>query len=504
MQDYQERIQMDRYAIKNPDAQPKVGDTVVVAMKRKFQQDGEVIESREVGVVSRVWTASGGAEVEYSVALRNNSLPKEAWEIVEHLGRTQLDVLVETSYAEICRRVSTGIIELEPENQLFSDAVCTAMVNEEFVPAGRILSGVGRANLNLTLFNCHVYPPPHDSREGIAKHWKLIFDTFSTGGGVGWHCSSLRPKGAIVRKVNGRSSGVVSWMEQFSQITGVVEQGGSRRGASLQSLWIWHPDIIDFIEAKSQKTSFTLEDGRVVTRNLDLIKNSNVSVLLSDKFMEAVKQDALWDLVFPDLDDPDYDNVWKGDLEEWQALGKKTVVYRRVKAKWLWELIIQKAWESGEPGLLFMDRANKLSNSWYYDKISCGNPCAEAMLPIYGVCNLGHLHLAKFLRPGVEQFPEHESDSESAIKKVDWEKFRAVIQLAIRFLDNITDINKYQLTESELQQKKERRIGLGVLGFAELLVRLGLRIATLRRWTWLRNGGHFQLLIVRSSWLLVS
>lgn len=477
MQDYQERIQLDRYAVKDQDAQPQMGDTVIASIPKVSEKDGKDEESRELAVITSISKTDGGADAEYSVALRNKNKPQDEWEVKGGLRRGQLEVLVEKTYADICRRVANGIIKNTPDDIQFRDAIFEIMSAEMFVPAGRILSGVGRDDLTLTLFNCYVFPPPHDSRVGIAKHWQLIFDTFSMGGGIGWHCSSLRPKGAVVRKVNGRSSGSVSWMEQFSQITGAVEQGGSRRGASLQGLWVWHPDIIEFVEVKSKRIEFELEDGsgRKISRNANLLENSNVSVLISDKFMEAVKADAMWDLVFPDIDDPTYDETWKGDLDEWLEAGKKIIVHRRVKAKWLWELIIKKAWEAGEPGIIFMDRANKMSNSYYYNKISCTNPCGEELLPPFGVCNLGHLHLAKFIRVDAEQFPDQEIDSESAIKKVDFDKLREVIFLAVKFLDNITDLNHYHMPENEELQKKERRIGLGVLGYGELLVRLGLR-----------------------------
>ena len=475
MQSYQERIQLDRYAVKDQQATPKIGDLVVVSIQRKFEQDGELNESREIGVVTRVGAQEKGVEAEYSVTLYNTAVPKESWEIIDKLNRGQLEILVEKTYADICMRVANGVIKNEPDNIVFRDAVYNAMINEMFVPGGRILAGIGRDNLTLTLFNCYVFPPPHDSRRGIIDMMFLLFDTFSEGGGVGFHCSSLRPRGAVVKKVNGRSSGAVSWMDLYSHLTGAVEQAGSRRGAAMIGLWIWHPDIIEFIEAKSRKKDFTLDNGQVISRDLNLLKNVNVSVLISDKFMEAVKADAMWDLVFPNLDDPTYDTTWNGDLEEWLAAGKKPIVYKRVRAKWLWDLIIKKAWESGEPGILFMDRANKMSNSYYYNKISCTNPCGEVLLEPFGVCNLGHINLAKFIRPDVEQFPEQEIDSESAIKKTDFNKFKEVITTAIRFLDNITDINRYHIPQTEEQQKKERRIGLGILGYAELLVRLGLR-----------------------------
>jgi len=470
--DYQERILADRYAQKDTNADAVVGDKVVVSMKRRFERDGEEIESRELGVVTKK-NSSAGSPL-YSVKLIDHTKDEADWETVTSLDRRAFDVLVETSYEDICKRVSSGAVAQEKDNTLFRDAVHKAMVNREFVPAGRILAGLGCKDRTLTFFNCYVFPPPHDSREGIADHWKSLFNTFSLGGGVGWDNSSHRPRGEVVRKVNGRSSGAVSWMEQYSQITGAVEQGGSRRGASLQGLWCWHPDIVEFIQAKSLREEF-LVNGRKVSRSKQLLKNSNVSVLISDSFMEAVARDEDWELIFPDTSHPSYDKDWDGDITAWKQAGKPIKVYKVIKAKWLWQLIIDHAWASGEPGLLFMERANKMSNSYYYGKLSCTNPCAEQVLPSYAVCNLGHLNLARFVKEEAEQLPKQQQPWKKATEAFDLDKFYAVISTGVRFLDNVTDLNTYHIKENEKQQCGERRIGLGILGYGELLVRLGLR-----------------------------
>lgn len=470
--DYQERILADRYARKDTDAVVQVGDKVVVSMQRRFDRDGEEIESRELGFVTGA--KKGEGEPLISVKLIDHSKPEDKWEVVTDLPRHRVEVLIEKCYEDICARVADGVIEKEPENQSFREAVYNAMVKRDFIPAGRILAGLGCKDRTLTFFNCYVFPPPHDSREGIANHWKSLFNTFSVGGGVGWDNSSHRPRGAVVRKVNGRSSGAVSWIEQYSQITGAVEQGGSRRGAALAGLWCWHPDVIEFIQAKSLREEFIVE-GKKISRSRELLKNANVSVLISDSFMEAVKRDEDWELVFPDIDHPAYNKDWDGDLDKWRLDGKPIKVYKVVKAKWLWQLIIDHAWASGEPGILFMERANKLSNSYYYNKLSCTNPCAEQVLPIYAVCNLGHINLSQLIRNGVEQLPSEEISWKHAIESVDREKLHETVGLAVRFLDNVTDLNTYHMKENENQQLKERRVGVGILGYGELLVRLGLR-----------------------------
>lgn len=470
--DYQERIRLDRYAIKDQQSAVKEGDTVVVSLKRQFERDGETVESREVGVVKHV--NNDPTNPLFTVALRDQEAPQEDWEEVEGLERHQVEILVEKTYADICTRVATAVIAKEPENVEFREAVYDHMTNERFVPAGRILTGLGRDDYDLTLFNCYVFNIDQDSREGISNHWFRIFDTFSRGGGIGWDLSILRPRGAIVKKVSGRSSGAVTWGEQFSQITGTVEQGGSRRGASMQTLWCWHPDIYEFIGAKAQREQFTL-NGEQHSRSLELLKNSNVSMLISNAFMEAVKRDDPWELVFPDLDDPEYDDVWKGDLDDWKERGKTVVKYKTIRARHLWNTIITKAWESGEPGLLFIERSNNLSNSWYFSKIMCSNPCAEQVLPPNSVCNLAHLHLAKFIKEGTEHYPPYERSHADAINCFDFELLEEVTKMGVRFLDNVTEVNKYHDDRIKEQQEGERRVGLGILGYGELLVRLGLR-----------------------------
>jgi len=470
--DYQERILADRYAQKDATAEVEIGARVVVSMKRRFERDGEEIESREVGVVMK--KEDGGGAPLFSVKLVDRSLPEEEWEVATGLERHKIEVLKETCYEDICRRVSAGVVENEPDNKEFQDAVYQAMVNREFIPAGRILAGLGCKDRTLTFFNCYVFPPPHDSRRGIANHWALLFDTFSLGGGVGWDNSSHRPRGAVVKKVNGRSSGAVSWMEQYSQITGAVEQGGSRRGAALCGLWCWHPDIVEFIQAKSLREEFVV-DGKKISRSKELLKNANVSVLISDSFMEAVERDEDWELVFPDTTHPSYDKSWDGDLDKWKEEGKPVNVHNVVKAKWLWQLIIDHAWASGEPGLLFMERSNKMSNSYYFNRLSCTNPCGEQNLPKFGVCNLGHVNLAKFVKNGVEHLPKKGATWEDAWQAFNKDQFKAVVSMVVRFLDNVTDLNNYHIKENEQQQHDERRVGVGILGYGELLVRLGLR-----------------------------
>jgi ribonucleoside-diphosphate reductase alpha chain len=232
----------------------------------------------------------------------------------------------------------------------------------------------------------------------------------------------------------------------YSFVTGLIEQGGSRRGALMLILNVWHPDVIDFINAKK-------ESGKIT--------NANISVGITDDFMEAVKADKTWDLVFPDTSDPLYDKHWDGDLKKWRELGGRVIKHKTVRAQDIWENIISSAWASAEPGVYFIDKSNTLSNSWYYAHLPSTNPCGEQPLPAWGVCNLGHVNLAK-----------HIDDS---TRDVDWNKLKRTVQHAVRFQDNVIDATPYFFKENFDQQMSERRVGMGTLGLAEMLIHLGLR-----------------------------
>ena len=266
-------------------------------------------------------------------------------------------------------------------------------------------------------------------------------EIMSRGGGVGLNLSSLRPRHAYVKGVNGRSSGSVSWGALFSFVTGLIEQGGSRRGALMLILNDWHPDILDFINSK---------------REQDKIVNANISVAVSDKFMEAVRADADWVTYFPDTSDSEYNKLWDGNLEKWISLGKKVIPYQTLKAKEVWNQIIESAWASAEPGVFFIDRYNQMSNSWYYNSIQSTNPCGEQGLPPWGVCNLGSINLSQFVVDG----------------EVLWDDLGRTVASSVRFLDNVIDDTPYFYDENQDQQLSERRIGLGTMGLADMLIKL--------------------------------
>ncbi len=369
--EFHQRVRLDRYAIKDSTRDLLPQDLVVVSIERIFDKEARPVESREIGNVLQQ-----RPDLTYDIVLDNDER-----EVVESVPRHRLEYVVEKTYPDICQRVATAVAG---DDSVFEQQVYRLMVEEKFIAAGRILAGLGRPDFTLTLFNCYVFCIKNDSRAAIAAHWGRLFETFARGGGVGTPLSILRPKGAVVRKVNGRSSGSVSWAEQFSQITGAVEQGGSRRGASKLDQWCWHPDVEETIQVKAERETFRTPSGETVSRNKKLLEYANVSIMLTNDFMKAVEQDGPWNLVFPDLDDPDYDTAWDGDIWKWRdELGKPVVVYKTMKARDLWNQIIQRAWESGEPGLVFMEHCNDMSNSYYYAKLDGNNPCITGDTPVF-------------------------------------------------------------------------------------------------------------------------
>src|SRR5205809_1506023 len=321
---------------------------------------------------------------------------------------------------QLWARVARGIASVEKTEELqayWEKRFYEALTDFQFVPGGRILAGAGSGH-QVTFYNCYVIPSPEDSRQGILDNLKTMTEIMARGGGVGINLSTLRPRGSYIKTVNGTASGPCSWAQLYSVATGdVIQQGGSRRGALMIMLDDNHPDIEEFITVK---------------RTAGKIEHANLSVCISDKFMEAVKEDADWDLI-------------------WQNEVKKTV-----RARHLWDLICKSAWESAEPGMVFIDRYNKESNTWYYEDIRCVNPCGEQGLPPFGVCNLGALNLSAFVQNG----------------QMDWERLADRSKVAMRFLDNVVDANEYFIKENEEAQLGTRRTGLGTMGLADALIKM--------------------------------
>jgi ribonucleoside-diphosphate reductase alpha chain len=355
---------------------------------------------------------------------------------------------IEKSPEEMWRRVAHSIAKAEPAKvrKQWEDKFYSAMEDFVFVPGGRILSGAG-TGYKVTFYNCFVIPSPHDSRGGILNTLTQMIEIMSRGGGVGINLSSLRPRGARVAKVNGFSSGPCNWAELFSVATrDIIQQGGSRRGALMLMLWDWHPDIEEFITVK---------------QDLSRINGANLSVCVSDTFMDAVKEDKDWDLIFPDKNDPDYDKKWDGYMPNWLKLGKKPIVHKTIKARSLWDLIAQAAWGSAEPGVVFMERYNKQFNNYYWEYVNCVNPCGEEGLPPWGVCNLCSINLAALVNDNGE---------------MDYKRLEEVAKIGVRFQDDVIDSDIYIFDEiKKVQVEGERRIGLGTMGLGDALIKMKLR-----------------------------
>ncbi|EKD76349.1 MAG: hypothetical protein ACD_43C00144G0006 [uncultured bacterium] len=315
----------------------------------------------------------------------------------------------------IASQEKTEVKQQEWETKFYS-----VLENFNFIPGGRILTGAG-SGVPLTLYNCFVIPSPQDNRSGILDSVKLMVEIMSRGGGVGVNLSSIRPRGSYVKGVNGTASGAVSFGALYSFATGLIIQGGSRRGALMLMLDCDHPDIMEFITVK---------------RTMGQITNANLSVCISDSFMEAVKQDKDWDL------------QWGGK------------VYKTIKAKELWDAVCDSAWASGEPGLMFKERYNKESNSWYFEDLIATNPCGEQGLPAWGVCNLGAINVSNFVNED---------------GTFDYGRLGKVARICVRFLDNVVDTTDYFFPENEAAQRRIRRTGLGTMGLADALIKMKVR-----------------------------
>lgn len=339
---------------------------------------------------------------------------------------------IEHDPSQMWSRVATALAapEAEGSRTRWSQEFYDLLRDFKFLPGGRILSGAGTPH-QVTFYNCFVIPSPEDSRGGILDNIKLMTEIMCRGGGVGVNLSSLRPEGSYIKTVNGHSSGPVSWAEIYSVTTGdVIQQGGSRRGALMLMLDDAHPDILRFIERKKRFKQF---EGATSPRYLEY---ANISVATSDAFMDAVKANGPWHL------------HWKGEIA------------RTIAAQDLFLAICESAWRSADPGLVFTERCQKESNSWYFEEIQCVNPCGEQPLPPYGVCNLGSLNLAAYVTDSCFEYG----------------KFAQDVATATRFLDNVIDTTHYFLPENaKAQRDGARRVGLGTMGLADCLIKLGVR-----------------------------
>ncbi|GIX49440.1 MAG: ribonucleoside-diphosphate reductase, adenosylcobalamin-dependent [Candidatus Tectimicrobiota bacterium] len=339
------------------------------------------------------------------------------------------------------QRLAQHLARPEKDRGRWQQRFFALLAEFRFVPGGRILFATGNPR-RATLFNCYFIPIASDSVYGITRWMFEASKTYSAGGGVGTNIDVLRPRGARVRNAGLESSGSVSFMEVFSTLTGVMGISGGRRGALMITTRVDHPDILEFIRCKSDPAR-------------SRVRNANISVRVSDAFMHAVDADAPWHLRF--------------------TTPHETLV-RQVPARQVWDALVEAAWLSAEPGLLFWDTIQRFSTTQYHGmEVQGVNVCGEVPMEPYGACNLGSLNLAAFVRqPFTPQ------------ADVDWEALETAVHDAVRFLDNVIDVGapRHPLRLQRLESEKTRRIGLGVMGLADALVMLGHRYdgEAARRW----------------------
>ena len=359
----------------------------------------------------------------------------------------------EQSEQELFARVARALAAVEkPELQTHWEQQFLANLQRGAIGAGRIMAAAG-LDTKATLINCFVQPVADatngfDSQgnPGIYTALSQAAETMRRGGGVGYDFSNLRPRGALVRGTNSFASGPCSFIDVFDASCTTVESAGARRGAQMGVLRIDHPDVLEFITAKRQKGRWN---------------NFNVSVGVSSAFMQAVRDDAEWELVH--VASPSEAQIQAGAHRRDDGLW----VYRSQPARTLWDAIMRSAYDFAEPGILFLDNINADNNLWYAEQIAATNPCGEQPLPPYGCCDLGPVILTRFVR---EPFTPQAF--------FDMEAFRAAVTVQVRMLDNVLDATVWPLPEQQREAQQKRRIGVGFTGLGDALILLGLRYAS--------------------------
>lgn len=322
------------------------------------------------------------------------------------------------------RRIADDLASCETDPILWADRFYQVIEDFVFLPAGRITAGAGTGR-DVTLFNCFVMGTVPDSMAGIMDMLKEAALTMQQGGGIGYDFSTIRPKGAFVAGVAADASGPLTFMDVWDSACKTIMSAGSRRGAMMATMRCDHPDVKEFIVAK---------------RDPLRLRNFNLSVLVTDPFMAAVEADADWELVF------------------------KGRVYETIRARELWDMIMESTYAFAEPGVIFIDRINETNNLRYCEVIAATNPCGEQPLPPYGACLLGSINLARLI-----------SAPFTTSAELDMKRLITAVEMAIRMMDNVVDVSKFPLPEQEQEAKNKRRLGLGVTGVADALLMLGLR-----------------------------
>ena len=354
-----------------------------------------------------------------------SAISHQIWDMKYRLKSASGDV-IDRTVNDTWRRIATALAEPESEavRAQWAGKFEAAMSEFRFLPAGRIVAGAG-TNRDVTLFNCFVMGTIPDDMSGIFEHLREAALTMQQGGGIGYDFSTLRPRGAPVKGVGADASGPLSFMDVWDSMCRTIMSAGYRRGAMMATLRCDHPDIEAFIAAKQ-------EAGR--------LRMFNLSVLITDAFMDAVREDRDWDLSFAGT------------------------CYKTVSARGLWDAIMQATYEYAEPGVIFIDRINRANNLQYCETISATNPCGEQPLPPYGACLLGSINLARLVIDPFEENARFDDDS-----------LAELVPVAVRMMDNVIDASRFPLDAQAAEAVAKRRIGLGVTGLADALIMCGAR-----------------------------
>ncbi|MGJ8544610.1 MAG: adenosylcobalamin-dependent ribonucleoside-diphosphate reductase [Sulfitobacter sp.] len=351
-------------------------------------------------------------------------IAEQIWDM-KYRFKTAEGVPNDKTVEDTWRRIADDLAQTEKDKSGWADKFYNALEDFKYLPAGRITAGAGTAR-RVTLFNCFVMGTVPDSMAGIFDMLKEAAVTMQQGGGIGYDFSTIRPKGADVKGVSADASGPLSFMDVWDAMCRTIMSAGSRRGAMMATMRCDHPDIEDFISAKSDAAR---------------LRMFNMSVLVTDPFMEAVKADATWDLCFGGT------------------------VYRTVKALDLWNAIMKATYGYAEPGVIFIDRINQANNLSYCETIAATNPCGEQPLPPYGACLLGSINLARLVT----------SPFELGKAQIDEAALNELVTTAVRMMDNVVDVSKFPLEAQAKEAAAKRRIGLGVTGLADALLMVGQR-----------------------------
>jgi ribonucleoside-diphosphate reductase alpha chain len=399
----------------------------------------------------------------------DNELSQEVYNITYRYGEETIE--------DTFRRVADNLASIETDKEYWSEQFFNLMNGFSFIPGGRILSNAGIGLKGTTYINCFVdgfIGEDQDSMESIMDTLKRQALILKSEGGYGFCADVMRPRGAFINGIANESPGAVKMLEMWDKQSEIITLGSDkkserkdakqkiRKGAQSVTMSVWHADIENFILAK---------------QNPNILTKFNMSVLITDEFMYAVKNHLPWKLEFPDIDSKDliyrsdnkltslsikdkYKEIWDGNIKKWKELNLPVKIYKEYKdANELWDLIMKSTYNRNEPGVVFIDTVNKLNNLYYCEHISAANPCFEIPMPIGGVCLLGNINLTKYIKDN----------------NWDYEKLKKDIPFIIRFMDNVNDITSVPLQIQKENLKNKRRIGMGIMGYASALIIMGFK-----------------------------